>query len=79
MNENSHMQIREMARLVAEEICDGNISVKFDIPESALTYGYAPAVKMKLSGEKMRALGWSPEVDMVEAYQRMIYDMPKDK
>lgn len=79
VNENSHMQIREMARLVAEEICDGNISVKFDIPESALTYGYAPAVKMRLSGEKMRALGWSPEVDMIEAYQRMIYDMPKDK
>lgn len=79
VNENSHMQIREMASLVAEEICGGKIRVKFDIPESVLTFGYAPAVRMKLSGSKMRALGWSPEVDMIEAYRRMIHDMPKDK
>lgn len=75
VNENTHMQIREMAQLVAEKISGGKIKVRFEIPESAQTFGYAPAVKMKLSGEKMRALGWQPEVDLQEMYERMIYDM----
>lgn len=77
VNEDSHMQIREMAQLVSEGIARGRIVVRFDIPESTLAYGYAPTVKMKLSSEKMRALGWNPEVDMREAYRRMIYDMQK--
>ena len=77
VNEESHMQIREMAQLVSERIAKGKISVRFDIPNSALTFGYAPAVRMKLSGTKMRALGWQPEVGMEEAYQRMIHDMKK--
>lgn len=75
VNENTHMQIREMAKLVAEKISRGKIKVKFEIPESVLSFGYAPAVKMKLSGAKMRALGWQPEVDLQEMYERMIFDM----
>lgn len=75
VNEESHMQIREMAQLVSEKIAGGKIFVRFDIPDSALNFGYAPAVRMKLSGAKMRTLGWQPEVGMEEAYQRMIHDM----
>ena len=75
VNEDTHMQIREMAAMVAEKIADGNIQVIFDIPESAMKYGYAPSVKMRLSGAKMRSLGWKPEVDLPEMYERMIADM----
>lgn len=72
VNEDSHMQIREMANLVADELCHGEIKVVYDIPESAAAYGYAPAVKMKLNGSKMRDLGWKPEVGLLETYQRMV-------
>lgn len=75
VNENTHMQIRKMAAMVAEKIANKEINVVFDIPESALKYGYAPSVKMKLNGEKMRALGWKPEVDLPEMYERMIADI----
>lgn len=75
VNEEMHMQIREMAELVVNRISENNIKVVFDIPESALTYGYAPQVKMHLSGEKLRSLGWNPKVGMEEAYRRMIHDM----
>ena len=75
VNEHTHMQIREMAALVSEKIAKGKIKVVFDIPESALKYGYAPSVKMKLSNAKMCALGWAPEVDLPEMYERMMADM----
>lgn len=78
VNEDSHMQIREMAEMVSDKISHGKIAVQFDIPESELTYGYAPTVKMKLSGKKMMSLGWKPEVNMVESYERMIHDMEMD-
>ncbi len=75
VNEDSHMRIVDMANMVAGQIAGGKIKVAFDIPESALTYGYAPSVKMKLSGEKLRALGWKPAIDLTETYRRMIEDM----
>ena len=78
VNESAHMQIRQMAALVAEEIAGGKIRVVFDIPESAMQYGYAPSVKMKLCGAKMRSLGWKPEVALKEMYERMLADMLAD-
>lgn len=75
VNETSHMRIIDMAKLVTDQIAHGKIKVVFDIPESALTYGYAPSVKMKLSAEKLQALGWKPSVDIQEMYERMIRDL----
>lgn len=75
VNEETHMQIREMAELVASEVAGGSIKVRYEIPESALAYGYAPSVKMRLSGAKLKGLGWQPEVGLKQMYQRMIADM----
>lgn len=75
VNEHTHMQIREMAALVADEIADGEIKVIFDIPDSVLKYGYAPSIKMRLCGSKIKELGWNPEVNLREMYERMIFDM----
>ena len=50
----------------------GKIQVRFDIPKDALQYGYAPDVKMRLSGDKLRGLGWEPELDLPQMYQRLI-------
>ncbi len=71
VNEDTNIRIRDMAQLIADQ-SDGKTKVCFDIPDDALKYGYAPDVKMHLSGAKLRALGWSPEVDLPEMYQRLI-------
>ncbi len=74
-NEESHITIAGMAEMVVKEIANGEIQVVYDIPEDALTYGYAPDVKMQLNSQKLQALGWKPEVGLLESYQRMIASM----
>lgn len=72
--EAATMRIAEMAEMVASRIADGKIKLVFDIPESALTYGYAPDVVMRLDGGKLRSLGWEPRIapDLETMYRRMI-------
>lgn len=72
VNEESTMKIVEIARLVANKIANGQISVKFDIPNTEKTYGYAPDTKLRLSAEKIQRLGWKPEVNLLSAYIRLI-------
>ena len=71
VNPSTSMQIREVAKLVSDTLTDGRTQIIFDIPESALTYGYAPDVTMRLSGDKLMALGWKPEVDLPEMFRRL--------
>lgn len=78
-NEASHMQIREMAQMVANDIAGGKIRVIFDIPESDQVYGYAPKTTMKLSSAKLRKLGWKPEFVLRETYGRMIEDLQEEQ
>lgn len=74
-NEASSITIRGMAEMVAKELAGGTIKVILDIPEDALKYGYAPDVKMHLNSQKLQALGWKPEIGLLETYQRMIGSM----
>ena len=71
VNPATSMQIREVAKLVSDTLTEGRTQIIFDIPESALTYGYAPDVTMRLSGDKLMALGWKPEVDLPEMFRRL--------
>ena len=70
-NPSTAMQIREVAKLVSDTLTDGKTRIIFDIPESALTYGYAPDVTMRLCADKLMALGWQPEVDLPEMFRRL--------
>ncbi len=74
-NEDSNVRIKDMAQMVAEKIAGGKIKVVFDIPESAMTYGYAPDTELHLSSAKMQALGWKPTVSLEETYRRMMKSM----
>lgn len=74
-NEASNTTIRHMAEMVAQEIAGGQIKVVLDIPEDALKYGYAPDVKMQLNSQKLQALGWKPEIGLMDSYRRMIGSM----
>ena len=72
VNESTHTSIKAMAEMVAQRIAGGKIKAVIDIPEDAAKLGYAPPVKMVLSGERLRSLGWNPTVDLPEAYERLI-------
>ncbi len=70
-NEETARTIREVAELVSDTLTGGRVKILLDIPENALTYGYAPDVTMRLSAEKLRALGWVPEVPLAEMFRRL--------
>lgn len=71
VNEQTSMAIRDVAKLVSRTLTGGKTQIVFDIPESSLTYGYAPDVTMKLSAAKLRSLGWEPSVDLPEMFRRL--------
>ena len=71
VNEETTRTIAEMAEMVAKEFSGGKSQVVFDIPQTN-QYGYAPDTELRLSSEKLRSLGWLPEVDLKEMYERMI-------
>lgn len=73
-NPLTHTTVANMAHMVAEKIAHGKIKVIIDIPKGN-TFGYAVDSKMKLNSDKLQALGWKPEVDLEEAYKRMIEEM----
>lgn len=70
VREENTMSIKEMAELVAEKIAGGKISVRIELEDPTKT-GYAPDTRLRLSGEKMRALGWKPVKDLLQMYQDM--------
>ena len=71
VNPTTSMPIRDVAKLVSDTLTDGRTQIIFDIPENSHVYGYAPDVTMKLSAEKLMALGWQPEVDLPEMFRRL--------
>lgn len=71
VNPAASMPIRQVARLVSDTLTGGQTRIIFDIPENSLTYGYAPDVTMKLTCDKLRRLGWEPEVDLPEMFRRL--------
>ncbi len=77
-NEKTHITIAGMASLVASDIANNSIKVIFDIPEENI-YGYAAETKMKLNSDKLKELGWKPEVGLKEAYTRLIESMKNCK
>ncbi|HBA47001.1 MAG TPA: hypothetical protein DCZ91_04220 [Lachnospiraceae bacterium] len=71
VNEKNTMRIREMAQLVAERIADGRIKVSCDIPEGN-PFGYAADTGLRLSGGKLRALGWEAKCSLEDMYRKML-------
>ena len=74
-NEDTFCSIYEMALLVAEL---GEISVIIE-EQDISQFGYAPTLHMDLDTSKLRRLGWSPQIDLKNAYRRMIEDMESQK
>ena len=68
------MTIREMAELVADEICDGKIQVTVKIPDDIDSRGYAPDAGYVLNTDKVQDLGWMPKHGLAAMYRRLMAD-----
>ena len=71
VNEANTMSIREMAELAAGQTAGEQIKVKIELEDPNMT-GYAPDTGLKLSGEKLRQLGWHPSKNLAEMYRDVI-------
>ena len=77
-NPATHTTIGAMAQLVCDRLSGGRSRVVFDIPAEN-TYGYAADTKMKLSADKLMALGWQPEIGLEEAYRRLMASLKSER
>ncbi|MBN2419859.1 MAG: NAD-dependent epimerase/dehydratase family protein [Deltaproteobacteria bacterium] len=77
-NEDSTMTIKDMADLVANKIAGNSISVAKNITSNNIT-GYAPKSGLRLSSQKLRLLGWTPEYNLEDAYRRMLSELIEQK
>ena len=71
VNEDNTMYIRDMAELVADKIAGGKIRVRYELADLAKT-GYAPKTGLRLSGEKLRALGWKPTQNLEDMFRDLL-------
>ena len=73
-NEDTFCTIREMAEMLVAAHPEANSSVVFDFGDAAAR-GFAPPFRMKLDCSRLRALGWTPKVSLIEMFDKMIDDM----
>lgn len=73
-NPEASTTIREMAEMVAREICQGRIKTVVEIPSDIAKRGYAPEVGFRLNADKLKSLGWRPQYGLADMYRRMILD-----
>lgn len=74
VNEANTMTIREMAEIVTDKIAGKKIGLTYNIPK-VNQYGYAAETGLRLSGSKMKNLGWEAKINLEEMYRRMISNM----
>ena len=73
-NPTASATVREMAELVASEVCGGRIEVVVNIPEDIAKRGYAPDTGYSLNVDKLKALGWNPQYGLADMYRRTMDD-----
>lgn len=74
VNESNTMRIRDMAELVASQIAGGRINVRIE-PEDSGKTGYAPDTGLRLSGGKLRKLGFWPAKGLEEMYREVMEEI----
>lgn len=74
-NEATFGTIREMAEMLIRNYPKSGSKLVFDIPEDVAKLGYAPTSRMLINSEKLRSLGWSPEYDLPQMFERLLGSM----
>lgn len=70
-NQDTYISIREMAEFLRDNFNPSIMVVVEEHPE----IGYAPVTKLHLSSEKLMALGWKPQYDLKEMFNRLFASM----
>lgn len=76
-NPKTFCTISETAHIIAEKIADGKISVEYDVKNIPAEYAPNLNLNLNLNVHKLMELGWTPEVDLHDSYQKMIDSMQK--
>lgn len=71
-NPSASVTILELARLIADEVCEGKIKVDRELPADGEPCGYAPDVTLWMAAEKLQGLGWYPQYALAEMARRTI-------
>lgn len=71
-NPETYCSIKEMAKLIAEDLSNGEINVRYDIASDIEMLGYAKTLYMDLDIAKIQSLGWHATVGLRESFERMI-------
>lgn len=78
-NKETYCSINQMAQLIALDITKGKIDVEYENAENSESLGYANTLYMLLDVEKIEALGWKPQFDLRDMYERMIKGSKDDE
>ena len=73
-NEGTFCTIREMAEMLCAAHPESGAKVAFEFADAAAE-GFAPPFRMRLDCSRLRALGWSPKVGLLEMFDRMMEGM----
>lgn len=77
-NKNTYCSINEMAALVAKEFGNGKVNVVYNF-DGAEKMGYAPEIKINLATDKLEALGWQAQTDLITAFEKTIVSMKNSR
>ena len=67
-NETTYISIKDMASFLAETF-NPRVKVVVELKENM---GYSPTTKLRLSTDKVRQLGWTPQYDLQKMFHRLI-------
>lgn len=71
VNEDLTMSIKDMATLVANEVAQNTICIKYEM-DNDNKHGYAPHTQLRLSADKLMRLGWRPQKNMIDMYKDLL-------
>ena len=69
-NEATFCSIRELAEIVARDIANNTITVKLG-EKAGVKKKYPPTRSLRISSDKLQALGWQPRVGLLEALEEL--------
>ena len=61
--------LKDLAQIIANS---AGKKVVFELPDAVEQSGYSTATKARLSGEKIKALGWRPAYDIQQGIERTL-------